>query len=162
MGKREKGRRHRRVNRTPRPVRRSRTDRAAQTSPSVAGKLDLGAVADGPGSAMFPSQGRAIGGGPAPELEASVFASKADGGLGHPAQRTWSALRTAGARESGVEELCEAVGFTQRTVVKHLEGLAAHGLAIQRAGGGWVAADAVQGLPIPRPGDPALAGRPVP
>ncbi|MFE4304863.1 hypothetical protein ACFRR6_02105 [Streptomyces sp. NPDC056891] len=91
------------------------------------------------------------------EPEVSVFVSKGDGGLGHTARRTWSALRAAGTRESGVEELCEAVGFTERTVVKHLEGLAAHGLAVQGAGGGWVASDAVQGLPEPRPGNPALA-----
>ncbi|MFC6134640.1 hypothetical protein [Streptomyces spororaveus] len=96
----------------------------------------------------------------APQPEASVFASKADGGLGHHAQRTWEALRTAGARESRVEELCEAVGFTQRTVAMHLEGLAAHGLAVQVAGG-WRAADAVQGLPAPRPGEPVLAARSV-
>ncbi|MFD4243617.1 hypothetical protein ACFWP3_18770 [Streptomyces sp. NPDC058525] len=90
------------------------------------------------------------------EPEASVFASKADGGLGQPAQRTWSALKAAG-REIVVEELCQAAGFAQRTVAKHLEGLAGHGLAVQGAGGGWTAAGVVQGLPEPRPGDPALA-----
>ncbi|OEJ21697.1 hypothetical protein AR457_36255 [Streptomyces agglomeratus] len=87
-----------------------------------------------------------------------VFASKADGGLGHPAQRTWSALRAAGARESSVQELCDVVGFTQRTVLKHLEGLVGHGLAVQGAGGGWTATGPGRGLPDPRPGDPALAG----
>lgn len=61
-----------------------------------------------------------------------------------------------------MDDLCEAVGFTQRRVVKHLEGLTAHGLAIQKAGGSWVAADSVQGLPEPRPGNPALAGRRAP
>ncbi|MFE2850226.1 hypothetical protein ACFXJO_03735 [Streptomyces lavendulae] len=68
-------------------------------------------------------------------------------------------------RESSVEELCKAVGFTQRTVIKHLEGLAAYGLAVRGTGGGWVAADTVQahmpkarGLPDPRHGVPVPAG----
>ncbi|MFJ5635288.1 hypothetical protein ACIQF5_21960 [Streptomyces goshikiensis] len=88
--------------------------------------------------------------------QASVFASKADGGLGQPAQRTWSALKAAG-REVAVEELCQAAGFAQRTVAKHLEGLAGHGLAVQGAGGGWAAAGVVAGLPEPRPGKLALS-----
>ncbi|MFB7836235.1 hypothetical protein [Streptomyces sp. NPDC056056] len=115
-----------------------------------------GAVAEGHGSAVLPTQERASAPGPVPDVE-SIFASKADGGLGRTAQRTWKALRAAGARESGVEELCAAVGFAQRTVAKHLEGLAGHGLALQGAGGGWVAVGGVQGLPEPRPADPALA-----
>lgn len=155
MGKREKGRKHRRVNRTPRPVSRAGTDRSAQRS---GGAPVPGAVADGQGSVMLPPHERAGAGGAGAEPERSVFVSRADGGLGYPAQRTWSALRAAGARESGVEELCAVVGFTQRTVLKHLEGLAAHGLAVQGAGGGWAAAGAARGLPDPRPGTPALAG----
>lgn len=153
MGKHQKGRRHRRVNRTPRPVSRTGRDRAAQGAPSVAAAPAPASVGD---SLVLPSQGRPAAV-PVPEPGGSAFASKADGGLGHPARRTWSALRAAGTRESGVGELCEAVGFTERTVLKHLEGLAAHGLAVQGVGGGWVAADAVQGLPEPRPGNAALA-----
>ncbi|MFG2622509.1 hypothetical protein ACGFXC_33325 [Streptomyces sp. NPDC048507] len=156
MGKREKGRRHRRVNRTPRPVGRSRTERGAR-SPAV-GAPAAEAVAEERGSAALPVQARASVGERVPGPEPSVFASKADGGLGRPARRTWSALRAAGARESGVEELCAAVGFAQRTVAKHLEGLAGHGLAVQGTGGGWVAIGGVQGLPEPRPADPPPAG----
>ncbi|MFE9468585.1 hypothetical protein ACFYNW_34040 [Streptomyces virginiae] len=155
MGKREKGRRHRRVNRTPRPVGRSRTERAAQSA--AAATPAPGAVSEGQGSAVLPAQERASISGPVPGRESSVFASKADGGLGQSAQRTWSALAAAEGRESGVEELCEAVGFTRRTVVQHLEGLAGHGLAARGADGGWVAVGAVPGVPEPRPEQTALA-----
>ncbi|MEU9420195.1 hypothetical protein [Streptomyces sp. NPDC048272] len=121
------------------------------------GTAAAGGVAERQGRAVLPAQERASASGPVPDVESLVFASRADGGLGRPAQRTWSALRAAGARESGMEELCAAVGFAQRTVAKHLEGLAGHGLALQGAGGGWVAVGGVQRLPEPRPADPALA-----
>ncbi|MFJ9344332.1 hypothetical protein ACIRP0_34390 [Streptomyces sp. NPDC101733] len=54
------------------------------------------------------------------------------------------------AVEVGAQER-QAAGFAQRTVAKHLEGLAGHGLALQVADGGWVAVDVVQGLPEPHP-----------
>ncbi|MFK0017416.1 hypothetical protein [Streptomyces sp. NPDC091027] len=97
-----------------------------------------------------------------PAPQAPVFASKADGGLGQPAQRTWSALRAPGVREISVQDLCDAVGFTQRTVLKHLEGLAAHGLAALGPAGGWKAADPVRGLHDPLSRDPEPAGAVVP
>lgn len=155
MGKREKGRRHRRVNRTPRPVGRSGTDRAAQRS---AGGPAPAAV--GQGSVALPPQGvgACATGDPVPGPQASAFASKADGGLGQPAQRTWSALRAPGVREISVQDLCDAVGFTPRTVLKHLKGLAAHGLAAQGPAGGWQAADPVRSLHDPLSRDPEPAG----
>ncbi|MFF9502355.1 hypothetical protein [Streptomyces sp. NPDC014656] len=132
MGKRKKGRRHRRVNRTPRPVSRPGVGLSGQLPPQAVG---------GAGDAVvLPRQGDAASG-----WEASLFARRAEGGLGHPAQRTWNALKSARARESRVEELCEAVGFTPRTVARHLEGLAAHGLAVQEAGGGWSASQGPAG-----------------
>ncbi|MFD6500561.1 hypothetical protein [Streptomyces goshikiensis] len=135
---------------------RSRTEpRAAQRPDSAVGTAAPAAVADAAGSTVVPAQGPVAVGGPVRDPQASVFASKADGGLGKPAQLTWSALKAAG-REMAVEELCQAAGFAQRTVAKHLEGLAGHGLAVQGAGGGWAAAGVVQGLPEPRPGEPAL------
>ncbi|MFF3844286.1 hypothetical protein [Streptomyces sp. NPDC002328] len=40
-----------------------------------------------------------------------------------------------------VQELCETVGYTERTIVKHLGGLSDHGLAVQRADGRWAPTD---------------------
>ncbi len=171
MGKQKKGRRHRRVNRTPRPVMRMpNAGRALRQPPSVAGKPDLVRPAeDSPHGPEVSSQGRRTAGGTLDESTESVFSSQAEGGLGHPAQRTWSGLWAAGGQECSVEELCKVVGFTPRTIVKHLEGLAAHGLAARGAGGGWIAAELPQpyppqerALPDPRTGSRGLAGRSVP
>ncbi|WP_412075674.1 hypothetical protein ACLF6K_07195 [Streptomyces xanthophaeus] len=69
---------------------------------------------------------------------------------------------------ASVDELCEAVGYTQRTIVKHLEGLAGYGMAAQGAGGKWAATSKSQrdvaregGLPDARAGDREPAGMPV-
>lgn len=60
-----------------------------------------------------------------------------DGGLGQSAGRTWERVRAAGAAGTAVEELAAEVGYQERTVLKHLLGLAAHGLVEQYGPGRW-------------------------
>ncbi|WP_078871549.1 hypothetical protein [Streptomyces caatingaensis] len=96
MSKRQKGRRHRRVNRTPRPV--------------------------------GPSRPRTR-----PEPERTVVPD-----LGRHTARTWDGLCSYGTGGASVEELCAAVGYQPRTILKHVSGLAGQGLAEQR-GDRWYA-----------------------
>jgi predicted ArsR family transcriptional regulator len=52
-----------------------------------------------------------------------------DGGLGQNAVRTWQEVRSAGDGGITVDELCTAVGYQSRTILKHLKVLAQDGLA---------------------------------
>ncbi|MEV4439398.1 hypothetical protein AB0K09_10305 [Streptomyces sp. NPDC049577] len=100
MSKRQKGRRHRRVNRTPRPVGSARP----QGSPQPAVRIPARTVP----------------------------------GLGRHEARTWDGLLAVGAAGASVEELCASVGYQARTILKHVNGLAGHGLAELR-GDRWYA-----------------------
>ncbi|MEU7109933.1 hypothetical protein ABZ951_33565, partial [Streptomyces sp. NPDC046215] len=92
MSKRQKGRRHRRVNRTPRPAGPARRARASLPP------------------AAIPAPG------PAPAL-------------GRHAARTWEGLRAAGGAGASLGELRAAVGYQERTIAKHVQEIAGHGLA---------------------------------
>ncbi|MBB5118272.1 hypothetical protein GO002_22665 [Streptomyces eurocidicus] len=95
MSKRQKGRRHRRVNRTPRPAGRARP---------VAPQPAVRPPAAAPQPAATPD-------------------------LGRHAARTWQSLRERGASGASLDELAAAAGYQARTVLKHVTGLAGHGLA---------------------------------
>lgn len=154
MSKRnKKGRRHRTVNRTPRPVTRSNgpTVRAAsgaagepsrtlpQQSGSAASRTERAAVPETAGSrktvqASVPQQetgGTAV-------TETQVFAPAREGGLGRSAAQTWRHLQERGSEGASLEELCEEVGYQQPTVAKHMAGLAGHSL-VQQSDGRWYA-----------------------
>ena len=60
-----------------------------------------------------------------------------DGGLGQSAGRTWDRVRATGASGTTVEELSASVGYQERTVLKHLQGLTEHGLVEQYDAGRW-------------------------
>ncbi|MFE0759877.1 hypothetical protein [Streptomyces smyrnaeus] len=183
MSKRQKGRKHRTVNRTPRPVGSAapaRATRATATGPAATGPTatDPAAVtgapaaraeAPAPGTAPAPrpapapapapktetetetetKTGTGTGTGTAapesapaavstPEAVSELFRTPArDGGLGQSAGRTWERVRAAGAAGTAVEELAAEVGYQERTVLKHLLGLAAHGLVEQYGPGRW-------------------------
>ncbi|MFI0977313.1 winged helix-turn-helix domain-containing protein [Streptomyces sp. NPDC021093] len=62
-------------------------------------------------------------------------------GVSRHAQRTLDCLHDSGARGATTEDLSEAVGFTARTVAKHLDGLSRCGLVEQRGDGRWSATD---------------------
>ncbi len=108
MSKRQKGRRHRRVNRTPRPVGSSRPHAARPESR------------------------------PEPRAEARAVYKRQVPGLGRHEARTWDGLRARGSGGASVDELCAAVGYQARTILKHVNGLADHGLAELR-GDRWYA-----------------------
>ncbi|MGW7418191.1 helix-turn-helix domain-containing protein [Streptomyces sp. NPDC054863] len=62
-------------------------------------------------------------------------------GLSRHAQRTLTCLHDSGGRGATTEDLSEAVGFTARTVAKHLDGLSRCGLVEQRGDGRWSVTD---------------------
>ncbi|MEU8548352.1 hypothetical protein AB0C81_15405 [Streptomyces roseoverticillatus] len=121
MSKRQKGRRHRRVNRTPRPVGAARPRAmAAASQPAVA------PMASQPAGPAAPAVAAAARRRPL-ERETRPAAPAAD--LGRHAARTWESLRTCGAAGASLEELCAAAGYQPRTVTKHVQSLADQGLA---------------------------------
>ncbi|MEC4019374.1 hypothetical protein [Streptomyces sp. H27-D2] len=164
MSKRRKGKKHRTINRTPRPVGSSQSTRARRARTAApAAVTDLAAAVapvpdGGPAPArpepQIPAPTRP--GGPAlspVEAYAAVFTSARDGGLGRAASRTWQELEARGASGAPIEELTEAAGYQSPTVLKHLKGLTAHGMAEQRgdrwytaAGSDATTADEARGL----------------
>ncbi|CAL9617885.1 helix-turn-helix domain-containing protein [Streptomyces sp. enrichment culture] len=174
MSKRQKGRRHRKVNRTPRPVgpaNRATATRATAgrpttgTGPAPAPATDHPAdrpATPAPRSAPAPAAGpqpapepapaqdntaarepdRAPDGEPQPgpwdEAISALFRTPArDGGLGQSAARTWEQVRRSGAAGTTVEELAAGVGYQSRTILRHLQGLAEHGIVEQHAPDRW-------------------------
>ncbi|MGY0021368.1 hypothetical protein [Streptomyces sp. cg35] len=166
MSQKKKGRRHRSVNRTPRPVGsagRPPRQRTAPPAHAPATAPDLGKVIAQlgftPARVPAPAAPRESAPAQALSVEADsddeagpLFTVPArDGGLGVNAHRTWLRLRSVqGAVRA--EELSEKVGYTPRTITKHLKGLAGYGLARQDAEGHWYAtgvsqAEATRALP---------------
>ncbi|UNZ16466.1 hypothetical protein [Streptomyces sp. 891-h] len=150
MSKRQKGRKHRRVNRTPRPVASATRARATRATGTLGTRTDAPAPRPAPApetshqtapqttapQANAPQADAA--GARTPEAVGELFRTPVrDGGLGQSAGRTWERVREAGARGATVEELAAAVGYQERTVLKHLQGLAEHGLAEQDGTDRW-------------------------
>lgn len=123
MSKKQKGRKHRVVNRTPRP-----RGSVSSTVPVAS------AVPVSPTVPVAPAVPVTLPAQAAPSDE-----SNWKKWLGHHAARTYARLAEHGPHT--VEELCEAVGYTQRTITKHLNGLLEHGLARQSPEGGWTTTD---------------------
>ncbi|MFC5148715.1 hypothetical protein [Streptomyces aureoversilis] len=134
MSKRQKGRRHRRVNRTPRPVGAAvrRRSPAAAPQPAVAhtaAQPAAPAAARQPVARKAPErplERAAARQAAVPERAARPAAAPE---LGRHIVRTWESLRTYGTAGASLEELCAAAGYQPRTVTKHVQGLAGHGLA---------------------------------
>ncbi|WP_434590786.1 helix-turn-helix domain-containing protein [Streptomyces sp. A5-4] len=138
--RKQKGRRHRRVNRTPRPVARSRAVEGSGRAESAGGTNSAGpAQTTGPVQSGEPPQG--TGTEAAAVDETIVFRPVQAGGIGRPAERTWQHLRTCGDAGASVDELSGVVGYQSATINRHVDGLAAHHLAQQRDGR-WYAARA--------------------
>ncbi|MFF7730035.1 hypothetical protein [Streptomyces sp. NPDC008001] len=136
MSKRQKGRRHRRVNRTPRPVGAARprsTAAAPQTASPAVPQPAAQVVAQPAGEPAAEAASRAVrqpaAGRPAEAVAGAPVEQAAQPGLGRHAARTWESLRTYGAAGASLEELCAAAGYQPRTVTKHVQGLADQGLA---------------------------------
>ncbi|MFF4158046.1 hypothetical protein [Streptomyces sp. NPDC001678] len=131
MSKRQKGRRHRRVNRTPRPVGPSRRG-AARPEPRPEHRGEhRGEQRHEPRQEGL-VEGRVAG------------RSKEIPALGRHEARTWDGLLARGAEGASVDELCLAVGYQARTILKHVTGLADHGLAELRDERWYATAEALE------------------
>ncbi|MBB6435793.1 hypothetical protein [Streptomyces candidus] len=165
-----KGRKHRRVNLTPRPVTPAarRKDRAAGTQPGAEGAAAAGIAQEAqaaptaevttkvraaPQAEDTPGDEAAAAGGVA--SADTVPGTAALEGLSRNAQRTLSCLYGSGAHGATPEDLGEAVGYTARTVAKHLDGLARNGLVVRQADGRWCAVGPQPGSPDHGPRLPA-------
>ncbi|KJY41930.1 hypothetical protein VR41_10095 [Streptomyces sp. NRRL B-1568] len=120
MSKRQKGRRHRRVNRTPRPVGLSRPS-AVRPEPRPEARPEPRAVVTAPERRPAPAPG-----------------------LGRHEARTWDGLCAFGPGGASVDDLCASVGYQARTILKHVSGLEDHGLA-ERRGDRWYARHETEG-----------------
>ncbi|MGW4460178.1 helix-turn-helix domain-containing protein [Streptomyces albidoflavus] len=158
--RKQKGRRHRTVNRTPRPVTRTRTPGSAgqgtgpaapaatRTAPPARPASGTTTTAPPPAQADAPApEAPGTGSAPLPEVPAEVFAPVGAGGLGRTAERSWRHLAAAGAQGAVLDEVSAAAGYQPATVTRHLEGLAERGLA-RLDGERWYAV-APQGAPAP-------------
>ncbi|MGE9694223.1 hypothetical protein [Streptomyces sp. CH6] len=155
----QKGRKHRQVNRTPRPVTRTGAARLVAAAggperPRPAGTPDAPATApaatpaastpparrDAPATAPEAPAPREVPR-PAPVVETGdLFAPATAGGLGRSAARTFAQLKEGGAEGLALDELAERAGFQPNTVGKHLSGLAERGVA-ERRGDRWYATE---------------------
>ncbi|MFD6556148.1 hypothetical protein [Streptomyces sp. NPDC058398] len=117
MSRHSKGRRHRKVNMTPRPVGPRRSPREVREQ--------VGAVGPRPERARPPIPGQDTNG----ERAEAVSRTVSESGLSRHAVRTWERLAEAGAEGVEVAELTVSVGFRRSTVLGHLKGLAGLGLA---------------------------------
>ncbi|MFF3448812.1 hypothetical protein ACFYXJ_16955 [Streptomyces sp. NPDC002667] len=137
MSRHSKGRRHRKVNMTPRPVGPRRPPREVRER--------LGAVEPQAAKAGPPIPGQDANG----ERAEAVSRTVSESGLSRHAVRTWERLAEAGAGGVEVTELTEAVGFRRSTVLGHLKGLAGLGLAEDHEDV-WRATGPVEGAVAPR------------
>ncbi|MFF8494357.1 hypothetical protein ACF06O_26335 [Streptomyces albidoflavus] len=155
--RKQKGRRHRTVNRTPRPVTRTRPPGSAgqgtgPAAPTATARQAPARPASGTTTAPPPARPPAAeaprtGSAPLPEVPAEVFAPVGAGGLGRTAERSWRHLAAAGAQGAALDEVSAAAGYQPATVTRHLEGLAGRGLA-RLDGERWYAVTP-QGAPAP-------------
>lgn len=146
----QKGRKHRTVNRTPRPVAPVRTDTAAAaptpaepaTAPGPAAPSPTAVAASVPGPAAPP--GTTPSAVPSP---ASAVAAPAGSAVPHPAAprpeesgiartalKTLQQLRAAGSDGTTIDALSATVGYQPATIARHIDSLAAHHLVHQRDG----------------------------
>ncbi|MFJ4437728.1 hypothetical protein [Streptomyces sp. NPDC088923] len=154
----QKGRKHRQVNRTPRPVTRTGAARLTAAAGGPERPRPAGTPAATTATAATTPAARDAGTSAAPEPAAApeapvparrpalvvelgdLFAPAAAGGLGRSAARTFAQLREGGTEGLALDQLAERAGFQPNTVGKHLSGLAERGVAQQR-GERWYATE---------------------
>ena len=116
MSKSQKGRRHRTVNRRPRPV-------GSAAGPLRAQKVESAAMA----AVAVPAE-EGVG----PLFQTAVR----DGGLGLPAARTWRHLLESDRGGATVEEISATVGYQPQTIGRHVNGLLKYGM-VRESEGRW-------------------------
>ena len=122
MSKSQKGRRHRTVNRRPRPVRSAVGPVQAQKAEKAEKAVQVPSVEAGAG----PEEG--VG----PLFQTAVR----DGGLGLPAARTWRHLLDSDRGGATVEEISATVGYQPQTIGRHVNGLLKYGM-VRESEGRW-------------------------
>jgi hypothetical protein len=131
MSKSQKGRRHRTVDRTPRPV------GTAVRRPAGSTPVAPDAVESTP---EVPDAVAPVPVAPAASAEEAVGAlfqtAVRDGGLGLPAARTWRHLLESDPAGATVEEISAVVGYQPQTIGRHVNGLLKYGM-VRESGGRW-------------------------
>lgn len=118
MSKSQKGRRHRTVNRRPRPVRSAVGPVPVPVPVTMVVKAEaaVASVEEGVGP-LFQTALR-------------------DGGLGLPAARTWRHLLESDRSGATVEEISATVGYQPQTIGRHVSGLLKYGM-VRESEGRW-------------------------
>ena len=120
MSKSQKGRRHRTVNRRPRPVRSAvgpvPVPVPVRVTKVVKAEAAVASVEEGVGP-LFQTALR-------------------DGGLGLPAARTWRHLLESDRSGATVEEISATVGYQPQTIGRHVSGLLKYGM-VRESEGRW-------------------------
>lgn len=143
----QKGRRHRTVNRTPRPVAPVSAAEAATPATPAATPAPPPAPAPGPAPTTpttpaplpVPAPAPAPTPSPVPAPAAVTVPSPAgprpeEAGLARTALKTLQQLRAAGSDGTTIEALSVSVGYQPATITRHIDSLAAHHLVHQRDG----------------------------
>ncbi|WP_431952762.1 helix-turn-helix domain-containing protein, partial [Actinacidiphila sp. bgisy167] len=141
----QKGRKHRTVNRTPRPVAPVRADTAAAptpaepaTAPGPAAPSPTAVAASVPGPAAPPVTTSSAVPSPtavaAPAVPHPAAPRPEESGIARTALKTLQQLRAAGSDGTTIDALSATVGYQPATIARHIDSLAAHHLVHQRDG----------------------------
>ncbi|MFF3562661.1 hypothetical protein ACFYXS_21730 [Streptomyces sp. NPDC002574] len=127
----QKGRKHRTVNRTPRPVAAGAPVAgrpASRTASPAAPATAVPAAVPAPATAPAPSPAA-----PAPRSERSPE-RRPEPALPRTALKTLEQLRAAGGDGTTIDDLSASVGYQPATIVRHIDTLVAAELVHQREG----------------------------
>ncbi|MFD8077390.1 hypothetical protein ACFV3E_32620 [Streptomyces sp. NPDC059718] len=145
----QKGRKHRTVNRTPRPVAPVRTAPAAAPVASPVPPAPSGTAVPAPVPAPSAPPGASTARPPAPvpapapasartpaaaAVPAPAEPRPEESGLARTALKTLQELRAAGSDGTTIDALSASVGYQPATIARHIDSLAAHHLVHQRDG----------------------------
>ncbi|SNS21814.1 helix-turn-helix transcriptional regulator [Actinacidiphila glaucinigra] len=148
----QKGRKHRTVNRTPRPVAPAGTAVTGATAtppaspaPAVPSRTAATAPVPAPAAppatspvptvpAPAPAPAPATAAVPPPAGPRPDASGPEESGLARTALKTLQQLRAAGRDGTTIDALSASVGYQPATIVRHIDSLAAHHLVHQRDG----------------------------
>jgi DNA-binding transcriptional ArsR family regulator len=119
----QKGRKHRTVNRTPRPV-----------APAPAHAAPPAVPATVPATVPAPAPAPPPGPSATAHVPAPAEPRPEETGLARTALKTLQQLRAAGSDGTTIDALSAIVGYQPATIARHIDSLAAHHLVHQREG----------------------------
>ncbi|WP_431962965.1 hypothetical protein [Actinacidiphila sp. bgisy160] len=127
----QKGRKHRTVNRTPRPVAPVRAAGPATPAPPIPSGTQAPVPVPAPAASTAPVPVPAPAAAPVP---APAEPRPEESGLARTALKTLQQLRAAGRDGTTIDDLSASVGYQPATIARHIDSLAAHHLVHQRDG----------------------------